>query len=538
MITEPVVNLSIVGATCILLAIYLIRFVSRYKHEYESHPLCTLVVLFSLLVVLLATFILPIDIFLVSYVKEPDGTFKSWATNATLTKIDTVVFNAYYCKYNLQVHTETINIALILTSIILLIALYGITVFSVFILIPFFHFYNEERENNPNHRLHNAIKYTFFSTFIMGTMLLLGASLHTSGFDPNEIFSRIFHLTETTRFRNAITIILTFITTAGFLNVAFYTASGIFSWPIGLLLGTSSVSNRLEVVNEAEIQLRTRINTLQAKLRLGQLGPRDRLQLLELEEQLRNLEREEAALATNSSSITYKLRCAIRPLQKIVGFLSGILSIVLVVSLILANLDRFLHGTGPKEGYVLLKPTMFNPISYICSKAQELTSVGPFPLLIITSFLLIATISGMRNLGLWFLFARIHRIKPGRTHPQALLFFCTSVMFAAMAFNLVIYSMSTEYVTFGGQNYITKGANGTTLVQPCTFQDYNESCVLSRASILLIRMMSQLWVFGAIFYWQSWMFVAVSLISFAAYLVRGKRSATHGLVTDENEVED
>lgn len=412
------------------------------------------------------------------------------------------------------------------------------TILSVFIIIPFLHFYNEESESNSNDRLHNAVKYTFFSTIIMGTMLFIGTLLNTSGYDSNVIFEKIIHLAQTTKFQNAITMVLTIITTAGFLNVAFYTASGIFSWPIGLLLGTSSVSKRVEAVTELETQLRTRIHTLQTKSRLSQLTPRESQQLLDAERELRDLEGEEVALAGYSSSLTYKLRCATRPMQIIIGSLFATLSIVLVVSLMLANLDRILNGTGPKEGYVLLKPTLFNPISYLCSKTQDMILLGPLPLLLITSFLVVATISGMRNLGLWFLFARVYRIKVGRTAPQALLFFCVSVMFAALAFNLAIYSMSTEYVTFGSQNYITKDANGTKTISPCSLQSFNDDCVLSRASILLMRMMSQLWIFGAIFYWQSWAFVAVSSVSFVAYLIRGKRSATHGLITDDDEVEE
>lgn len=99
MISEAIINLGIVGATCFLLLFYLIRFVFRYKHEYESNPLCTSTVIFCLLVVLLTTFVLPVDIFLVSFVKEADGSFKEWATNGTLTTIDNAVFAAYYCEY-------------------------------------------------------------------------------------------------------------------------------------------------------------------------------------------------------------------------------------------------------------------------------------------------------------------------------------------------------------------------------------------------------------------------------------------------------
>lgn len=99
MIPEAIINLGIVGATCLLLVIYLIKFVFRYKHEYESNPLCTSTVILCSFIVLLTTFILPIDIFFVSYVKEPDGSFKEWATNETLSKIDNGLFATYYSKY-------------------------------------------------------------------------------------------------------------------------------------------------------------------------------------------------------------------------------------------------------------------------------------------------------------------------------------------------------------------------------------------------------------------------------------------------------
>lgn len=98
MISEAIINLGIVVITFFVLLLYLIRFVLRYKHEYESNPLCTSTVLFCLLVVLMATFVLPVDVFLVSFVKEPNGNFKQWATNETLASIDQAVFAAYYCK--------------------------------------------------------------------------------------------------------------------------------------------------------------------------------------------------------------------------------------------------------------------------------------------------------------------------------------------------------------------------------------------------------------------------------------------------------
>lgn len=403
-------------------------------------------------------------------------------------------------------------------------------------VIPFLHFFNEETESNSRDRLHNAIKYTFGFALLMALMLTFGAFINGANPDPNLIFNKIIHIMETTKAQNALNLILTIITTAGFINVSFYTASGIFSWPIGLMLGTSSVANRFSAVNDREVLLRMRISNLKEKARVSRLTPREQEQLTEAENNLRELEREEVALNGYSDSITYKLRKVIRPLQIILGVVFGLLSIFLLVTLVLVNVDRILHGAGPKQGYILLHPTIFNPLEYVYTKLQDLIIIGPIPLLVVTCFLVVATISGMRNLGLWFLFARLYRIKVGRTQPQALLFFCISLMLAALAYNLILYSLTTQFVTFGNQNFIHQ-VNGTMVTSPCSLEFYSSDCTLTRSSILLMRMMSQLWVFGAIFYWASWMFVFVATISLIAYLIRGKRDATHGIITDEDDFE-
>lgn len=105
MITSgAITNFGLVELTCLLLIIYLMKFVFRYKHEYESNPLCTIIVLFCLFIVLLTTFVLPIDILLVSFIKNSDGTFKEWATSHALQAIDTGLNATYYCKLTLLMH--------------------------------------------------------------------------------------------------------------------------------------------------------------------------------------------------------------------------------------------------------------------------------------------------------------------------------------------------------------------------------------------------------------------------------------------------
>ena len=513
MISEALINLSIVGLACLLLVFYLIKFVFRYKHEYESNPLCTLTVVFCLFVVLLTTFVLPVDIFLVSFIKEPDGIFKTWATNETLATIDKAVFATYY-------------------------SLYGVTLILIFVVIPFLHFFNEESESNSRDRLHNAIKYTFGFILLVTLLLLVGALIHTEDVKPNTVFDKVIPTANVTRLQSAITMVLTVIITAGFINVTFYTASGIFSWPIGLILGTSSVSSRYDAVSDRSDLLRVRVNNLRDKARIDQLSQREQQQLDAAEEELRQLDREETVLFGYSASWSYKLRRAIRPIQIIIGLLFGALSLLLLATLIIVNIDRVLHSAGPKEGYILLKPQIFNPLEYVYTKTQNLIFIGPIPLLIVICFLVVATISGVRNLGLWFMFARLHHVKVARTPPQALLFFCITIMLAATAFNLILYSMTSQYITFGNQNHVLPGANGTMISMPCTIDNYHQDCILTRSSVILMRMMSQIWIFGAIFYWWSWAFVAIGSVSLLAYLKRGKRQAVHDIMTDEDEFEE
>lgn len=356
--------------------------------------------------------------------------------------------------------------------------------------------------------------------------------------DPNNIFDKILPRDEATKVQSALTLVLVVITILGFVNVAFYTASGLFSWPIGLLLGTSSLSSRYETVTDQGDLYRVRIDHLRERTRTGPLSTREQEQLDRAEEYLRRLEQEETVLSSVRETWSYKLRIVLRPIRFTIGILFVLISKLLIISLIMVNIDRILHSAGPKQGYLLLRAKIFNPFEFICMHAQDLIFIGPMPVLIVTVFLVVATISGMRNLGLWFMLARLHRIKVGRTQPQALIFFCLTMMLTASAFNLTLYSLAPQYITFGDQHYRSPGPNGTYTVLPCTIDNYHNDCILTRSSKFLMRMMSQLWIFGAIFYWLSWALVVVSSISFIAYLKRGRRPASHDMLDDGTEFED
>lgn len=408
--------------------------------------------------------------------------------------------------------------------------------FLIFVVIPFLHFFNEETESNSRDRLHNATKYTFGIALIAVVIIAFGILIPLPAPDAGSIIDNIIHITKSTNFQRAINLILAVITVSGIINVSFYTASGIFTWPIGLIAGTRSVASSLSNLNDREVVLRLRVNALREQGRSGNLSASDREQLIEAENELRQLEIDSIALSGYSETLTYKLRKAIRPTQIGIGILLVLASAGLVGSLVVANLDRILHGAGPKQGYILTKPTIFNPLEYVFMQVQSHLEFGPLILLFLTFYLVIATISGIRNLGLWFLFAKIHRVKLGRTQPQALLFFCITLMLAVIALNNFLYSLAPEFVSFGAQNF---NLNGT--VTSCSLDNYvssNSSCVLTRSSQLTMRVSSQVWIFGAILYWANWIFVGLSGIAFLSCIIRGKRTATHGIVNNDDDFED
>lgn len=225
------------------------------------------------------------------------------------------------------------------------IALYGITAFLIFIVIPFLHFFNEESESNSRDRFSKAVKYTFGFVMVVIALLFIGAFIDNN-MDPNNIFDKLLPHGGETKLRGAVTLVLVVITFLGYINVSFYTASGLFSWPLGLLFGTSSVSSRYDAVVDQGELFRARINQLREKASTSRLSTREQEQLDKAEEDLRRLDREEAVLTGVSSTWSFKLRKLIRPIQMLIGLALGLVSILLLATLIIVQVDRILHSAG------------------------------------------------------------------------------------------------------------------------------------------------------------------------------------------------
>ncbi|RWS24539.1 putative lysosomal cobalamin transporter-like protein, partial [Leptotrombidium deliense] len=322
-------------------------------------------------------------------------------------------------------------------------------------------------------------------------------------------------------------------------NLVFYTGFGIFSFPIGLIRGTKSAKKEFEEIQDKHLVNQTRINTLRDKERMGsRLSSREQRQLNKLEEDKRQIIREEQLVDEHRKTLRYKCRMILRPAEITFGIIVGVLSLTVWISLLLTNVDKAMHSYGMKAGYFLPKRVLPNPIDIVLTFFQKVFPLDYVFVLIITWFLLLSTISGIRNLGLYKL-----RVK--KTRPQGLLLTCALLMLTVLAFNVFFYSLSPQYATYGSEHYVNLTAaasagedhSNVTLKKhtlPCPNEELADDCVMTRNAMLLTRYFYKAWFFGAFYYWSTWAFLGVSAISLLYLVIRKSRSVTYGLIDDDD----
>ena len=137
---------------------------------------------------------------------------------------------------------------------------------------------------------------------------------------------------------DALSMVLSILSLLGMINLVFYTGFGLSSWPIGLIRGTKSARAQHEEIQNKHIVVQTRINALKDKLRLtNKLTNREKRLLASLEEEERNMNREERLVAEHRQSWKYKIRSITRPMEITLGLSAAVLGVLLWISLLLTK---------------------------------------------------------------------------------------------------------------------------------------------------------------------------------------------------------
>ncbi|XP_072181462.1 probable lysosomal cobalamin transporter, partial [Diadema setosum] len=299
----------------------------------------------SLCVSVLTVALIPIDIFLVSSMKDSNGTFEDWAAdNVTRSNIQQYMQYSYY-------------------------ALYCCNAVLIFFVIPFVMcFYKGDEDSTGSERCCTAIyKYTPCYVVVAGVLLLVRAFVPWQGIpDADEFLNG--------KGFDALCFLLGSIALLGMFGIIGYTGIGMAAIPISMIKGTQCMKSEPDEIDSAIQDIQRRKNAVERRYHgngrfMSSRHQFRRLQEFDDEEQL--IERRERHFESTEKSLAAKGGKFWRPFQVVAGLLFLMLSFLLITSLFITSLDRALHSLGPRSGYVLRQRRFPNLVEIILLYAQQ-----------------------------------------------------------------------------------------------------------------------------------------------------------------------
>ncbi|KAJ8248167.1 hypothetical protein GJAV_G00239070 [Gymnothorax javanicus] len=530
LLTESAVGWSIFAFVLLVILAFCWVYVRKYQSRQESEVVSTITAICALAIALITSALLPVDIFLVSYMKYPNGTYKEWAaSNDTRAPVVNTVLYGYY-------------------------TLYIIILFSVFFWIPFVYFFYEERDDDNTNKcsqVKNALKYTIGFLIVCAALLLIGAFVPLER-PPNQNSTQwekvqyLFEELGSSHGLAALSFSISSLTLVGMLAVITYTAYGMSVLPLNLIKGTRSVAyERLENCEDME-EVEHQIEKLKSKCEDGRpLSSRDRRNLLDLEARLRVLHRRERHLEVAEKSCCTRVGGALRPVKVVMGIFFILVALLFTVALFISNLDKALHSAGINSGFIVFGTNITNPLNELLLALQPVFPLDYVLITVITMYFVFTSMAGIRNMGIWFFWIRLYKIRPRRTRPQALLFLCMILLLIVLHSSYMIYSLAPQYVMYGSQKYLLtskatpadggKGNDTTVSTRICDADAPTDQCTVTRSYLFLHKF----WFFSTIYYFGNWAFIVVFLIGLVVSCCRGKKSVIEGEVeADDSDMSD
>ncbi|CAL8366788.1 unnamed protein product [Gadus morhua 'NCC'] len=333
------------------------------------------------------------------------------------------------------------------------------------------------------------------------------------------------------------------LTLIGMLAVITYTAYGMSVLPLNLIKGTRSVAYEL-LENTDEIEdVEQQIEKLKAKCKDGRpLSSRDRRSLQTLEGKLQVLQRRGRHLEIAERNCCTKVGSALRPFKIMLGVFFIIVALVFIVSLFISNLDKALHSAGISSGFIIFGTNLTNPLNELLLVLQPVFPLDYILITVITVYFVLTSMAGIRNMGIWFFWIRLYKIRPKKTRPQALLFLCMILLLIVLHTSYVIYSLAPQYVMYGSQKYLAEShtpqqgeTTGNFTTRVCDADAPQDQCVVTRSYLFLHKF----WFFSTIYYFGNWVFIGVFLVGLVVSCCRGKKSVIEGEVeADDSDMSD
>lgn len=438
---------------------FAVFFIQSYQHKREKEFGSTVVGILAIVSALLTSSLIPVDIFLVSSFKSSDGVYHEWASMQNVAAVTDTVRYAYY-------------------------AFYALTIAFIFVFIPLAYFYYEEKDEEAGttgtQRLCASMKYTIGLLIVMGVLMCIGAFALGSGGNTcdNRNGTDIAdwtkckaeyaeHALTDNGGNNALSFTIGFLTFVGVTYFIMYTAVGMVTMPIDMI---RSRGGSKEDIADAEAQLRLneeKQDSIRAKYSSGsardkkkkKMSAKDERTLDRLREEERQISSATKQAKELSTGCLATLGKIFRPFEFLFGIAFMVLGVFLTVSLVMTSSDKLYQITDQKldwkTGYTHVAPKLINPVDKAMNEFQKAFPVDYVLMTLIIYYFLMATMAGVRQLGVRFCGMKVFNIRRQRTPPQALLFMCTIVMFTMLFINVVLLTLAPQYMTYGNQRYPT-----------------------------------------------------------------------------------
>ena len=316
-----------------------------------------------------------------------------------------------------------------------------------------------------------------------------------------------------------------------------YTAIGIASLPCHLIRGTNETVNTLSQV-ELEI---TEAETRLSELRINEeaLNSFEQDEANRLEQEISAMNRRKNELIESSRGCYLLCYRMFRPFQVICGLIFLSLGLLIFMSLILNNIDKAIHSTAHK-GYILKNGTLPNPMDMALVCLQNVFPLDYILYLAMVLFFLITSISGVKRIGIRFMWLLLYKIAPHSTKPQALALMSLNLILILVASNILFFSVAPDYTTYGSQRFefLNPDTNQTSIEHCNDVHAPIEDCNMTILATFLLAFHTKAWIFGAVYYWLTWIFLIIlfggtSLTLFQC-TKRGRRMVN---VTNDDEEE-
>ncbi|PNS20444.1 hypothetical protein CAC42_5894 [Sphaceloma murrayae] len=535
-----------------LLLIIASIFVYLYQKPRERSVVVTIVCILTTLSLLATVLLMPVDIALVSSTTDRRlGRKKDWATPDA---VDDIIFQLRVVYY----------------------ALYSLDAVLCLLVVPFTYFWYEEydevdaEEGNQTAaaRLWGAFKYTIVFIAIVLILFLVGFFIPVAQHrgDKNLDLDFFKHLLLKNHGERALTFAIGVLITIGTLLYCVYTAPGLALLPLTLIKTAPRVSAPTLAANTSSelAQNRERQRQLEARGegREGGLEARDRRELQSLIREERTLVRRErlAAEATGEGQhwtikVWNKICAIFRPITLLGGILLIFVVLIVWTSMLITSIDKIKNSPcGRSCGYVLGHTKIFQPINRLLLESSKVFPIDYVIFLLLTLLFFTASIIGIANIGIRFLWLTLFRIRKGHTSPQALLMATVLLTLTTLATNYALaIIVAPSYATFGAQTFCDRPSHFPDEAPDCSAHrtavrlcreasDHplaSRICTPSVISQFLNRASSNFPFFGLVDFWAQFAFMGVFAIVFVVMLIKtpklDERQLDDDLVEEEEE---